>query len=224
MLAGHSVLFRSAAALLEQLHRQSPEGRRRKLRTYANVGLLCIDEVGYLSFDDKAADLLYEVVNCRYERKPLIITTNARSRNGTRSSPTPLVSLRCSTACCITATSSSSRATAIASAKANRNRPPGGKTSERSRIRRCAAHPLRRLARHARAAQSRRPLARTKAVYRSCSPNADRVGGLVGHDPPPLAKIRSLAYFLPVIEELKLQPLPDGYLHYFRLKLRRLSA
>lgn len=76
VLAGHSVLFRSAAALLDELHRQTPEGRRRRLRTYANVGLLCIDEVGYLSFDDKAADLLYEVVNRRYERKPLILTTN----------------------------------------------------------------------------------------------------------------------------------------------------
>ncbi len=76
VLAGHSVLFRSAPALLEELHRQSPEGRRRKLRTYANVSLLCIDEVGYLSFDDKAADLLYEVVNRRYERKPVILTTN----------------------------------------------------------------------------------------------------------------------------------------------------
>lgn len=41
---------------------------------------------------------------------------------------------------------------------------------------------------------------------------------------PPLPKVRSLAYFLPVIEELKLQPLPDGYLDYLRLKLRRLSA
>jgi len=76
VLAGHSVLFRSAAALLEDLHRQTPDGRRRRLRTYANVGLLCIDEVGYLAFDDKAADLLYEVVNRRYERKPLIVTTN----------------------------------------------------------------------------------------------------------------------------------------------------
>ena len=76
VLAGYSVRFRSAATLLEELHRQSPEGRRHKLRTYANVGLLCIDEVGYLSFDDKAADLLYEVVNRRYERKPLIVTTN----------------------------------------------------------------------------------------------------------------------------------------------------
>jgi len=57
VLAGHSVLFRSAPALLEELHRQSPEGRRRKLRTYTNIGLLCIDEVGYLSFDDKAGRL-----------------------------------------------------------------------------------------------------------------------------------------------------------------------
>lgn len=43
-------------------------------------------------------------------------------------------------------------------------------------------------------------------------------------DLPPLPKIRSLAYFLPVIQELKLQPLPNGYLDYLRLKLRRLSA
>ena len=76
VLAGHSVLFRSAAALLEELHRQTPEGRRRKLRTYGNVGILCVDEVGYLSFDDRAADLLYEVINRRYERKPVILTTN----------------------------------------------------------------------------------------------------------------------------------------------------
>lgn len=76
VLAGYSVLFRSAAALLEELHRQTPEGRRRRLRTYANVGLLCVDEVGYLSFDDKAADLLCEVINRRYERKPVILTTN----------------------------------------------------------------------------------------------------------------------------------------------------
>ena len=76
VLAGYSVLFRSAAAILEELQRQGPEGRRSKLRTYANAGLVCIDEVGYLSFDDKAADLLYEVINRRYERKPLILTTN----------------------------------------------------------------------------------------------------------------------------------------------------
>jgi DNA replication protein DnaC len=76
VLAGYSVLFRPAPMLLEELQRQDPEGRRHKLRTYANMGLLCIDEVGYLSFDDKAADLLYEVINRRYERKSVILTTN----------------------------------------------------------------------------------------------------------------------------------------------------
>jgi len=104
VLAGYSVLFRSDAALLEDLHRQSPEGRRYKLRNYANVGLLCIDEVGYLSFDDKAADLLYEVVNRRYERKPLILTTNRPSKSGTKSSPTLLASSPCLIDCCITPT------------------------------------------------------------------------------------------------------------------------
>lgn len=37
---------------------------------------------------------------------------------------------------------------------------------------------------------------------------------------PPLPPIRSLAYFLPVIAEIQKQPLPDGYCHYLRLKLR----
>lgn len=40
---------------------------------------------------------------------------------------------------------------------------------------------------------------------------------------PPLPKIRSLAYFLPVIAELRQQPLPDGYLDYLRLKLQRIA-
>ena len=76
ILAGHSVLFRSAAAIIEDLQCPSPEARRRKLRSYANFGLVCIDEVGYLSFDDRAADLLYEVINRRYERRSIVVTTN----------------------------------------------------------------------------------------------------------------------------------------------------
>jgi hypothetical protein len=38
---------------------------------------------------------------------------------------------------------------------------------------------------------------------------------------PPLPKIRSLAYFQPVITELQQQPLPDGYLDYLRLKFQK---
>ena len=76
VLAGRSVCFALRRLCWKTSIVRSPEGRRRKLRGYANVDLLCIDEVGYLSFDDKAADLLYEVINRRYERKPVILTTN----------------------------------------------------------------------------------------------------------------------------------------------------
>jgi hypothetical protein len=39
-------------------------------------------------------------------------------------------------------------------------------------------------------------------------------------DVPPLPRIRSLAYFQPVIEELLENPAPEGYLQYLRFKVR----
>jgi hypothetical protein len=39
---------------------------------------------------------------------------------------------------------------------------------------------------------------------------------------PTLPRIRSLAYFQPVIEELREHPAPTGYLQYLRLKLRNI--
>jgi hypothetical protein len=38
----------------------------------------------------------------------------------------------------------------------------------------------------------------------------------------PLPRIRSLAYFQPVVDELLQNPVPDGYLPYLRRKLRGL--
>ena len=43
-------------------------------------------------------------------------------------------------------------------------------------------------------------------------------------DVPPLPRMRSLAYFQPVIEELQHHPAPGGYLQYLRLKLRGIVA
>ena len=40
-------------------------------------------------------------------------------------------------------------------------------------------------------------------------------------DAPPLSPIRSLAYFRPVIDELRAHPAPEGYLEYLRLKLHQ---
>lgn len=76
VLAGHTVVFRTAAELLADLQCDSPALRRRKFAFYARPQLLCIDELGYLSYDSTAADLLFEVVNRRYERGSLVITTN----------------------------------------------------------------------------------------------------------------------------------------------------
>ena len=42
-------------------------------------------------------------------------------------------------------------------------------------------------------------------------------------DVPRLPRIRSLAYFQPVIDELLENPATDGYLHYLRLKLRSVT-
>jgi hypothetical protein len=43
-------------------------------------------------------------------------------------------------------------------------------------------------------------------------------------DMPPLSPIRSLAYFLPVIEEILFNPVPDDYLQYLRRKVGLLSG
>lgn len=77
VVAGHSVLFLTAAQMLLDLGAQeSARGLDRRLRFYASVALLVVDEVGYLSFDARNADLLFQVVSRRYERKSLVLTTN----------------------------------------------------------------------------------------------------------------------------------------------------
>ena len=77
VLQGHSALFTEASSLLLDLGSQdSSRGLERRLRHYARPALLCIDEVGYLSYDARAADLLFEIVSRRYEQKSVVITTN----------------------------------------------------------------------------------------------------------------------------------------------------
>ena len=77
VLAGHSVIFISAAQLLLDLASQdSARGLERRLRHYCRPTLLVIDEVGYLSYDNRNADLLFQIVSRRYEHKSIVLTTN----------------------------------------------------------------------------------------------------------------------------------------------------
>ena len=77
ILKGHSVLFITAAQLLLDLGSQeSSRTLDRRLKHYAKISLLVLDEVGYLAFDNRNADLLFQVVSRRYEKKSLVLTTN----------------------------------------------------------------------------------------------------------------------------------------------------
>ena len=57
----------------------SPTQKNRRLHYYSKIGLLVIDEPGFLAFDDRNADLLLQVFSRRYE-KSLVLTTNSRLR------------------------------------------------------------------------------------------------------------------------------------------------
>ena len=77
LLRGTTVLFTTASAMLNDLAAQeSAAGLQRRLRRYCQPQLLVIDEVGYLSYDNRHADLLFEVVTRRYTERPIVVTTN----------------------------------------------------------------------------------------------------------------------------------------------------
>ena len=78
LLDGHTVRFDTASGLLNALAAEdSATALERRLRRLCRPKVLCIDEVGYLSYGNRHADLLFEVVSRRYAaQKPLVITTN----------------------------------------------------------------------------------------------------------------------------------------------------
>jgi DNA replication protein DnaC len=77
ILAGFTVGFTTASAMLNDLAAQ--EGMysfRRRVARYVRPQLLVIDEVGSLSYDNRHADLLFEVINQRYQKRSTVVTTN----------------------------------------------------------------------------------------------------------------------------------------------------
>lgn len=79
LLAGYNVRFVSAAQMLGDLAaRDSASALNRRLGHYCRPPLLVIDELGYLSYGARYADLLFEVVSRRYQHAATVITTNRR--------------------------------------------------------------------------------------------------------------------------------------------------
>jgi len=78
LVRGHTVRVTTASDMLADLAGQeSSAALARRLRRYTVPKLLCIDEVGYLSYSNRYADLLFEVVTRRYDaNKPVLVSTN----------------------------------------------------------------------------------------------------------------------------------------------------
>lgn len=75
---GYSCYFALSNELVERLNRAHKRGTLEPtLKKYAGYDLLIIDEIGYLPFSQDGANLLFQLINRRYEKKSTIITTNS---------------------------------------------------------------------------------------------------------------------------------------------------
>lgn len=75
--AGRSVYFAPLADIIDSLARADREGRlRERIRYLCRAQLLIIDEIGYLSVGAAAGNLMFQLVNARYERGAMILTSN----------------------------------------------------------------------------------------------------------------------------------------------------
>jgi DNA replication protein DnaC len=74
---GYRVLFTTAAGMIAALTRAASEGRvDDRLKLYSVPRLLIIDEIGYLPIDRAGANLFFQLISRRYERGPMILTSN----------------------------------------------------------------------------------------------------------------------------------------------------
>ena len=77
VLRGHTARFVNASDMLHELAAQDSDASlTRRLRRFTRPDLLCVDEVGYLAYDNRYADLLFEVVTRRYQSRSIVLTTN----------------------------------------------------------------------------------------------------------------------------------------------------
>ena len=75
--AGRSVYFSPLADILDSLAKAEREGRlRERIRYLCRASLLIIDEIGYLAVGSAAGNLFFQLVNARYERGAMILTSN----------------------------------------------------------------------------------------------------------------------------------------------------
>jgi hypothetical protein len=98
--AGRSGHFITLADLIDALARAEREGSlRQKSRFYGRFALLIVDEIGYQPIVPGSGNLFFQLVNARYERGAMILTSNRGFAEWARFSPVPWSPPRCSIAC-----------------------------------------------------------------------------------------------------------------------------
>ena len=76
-LKGHNVLFTTAVDVINALAGAQKAGRlQAELKKYLKPSVLILDELGYLPIDKVGADLLFQIISHRYEKGPMIISSN----------------------------------------------------------------------------------------------------------------------------------------------------
>jgi DNA replication protein DnaC len=80
--AGYRVLFTAATSLMAALAKAHAENRlEEKLKVYTVPKLLIVDEIGYIPIDRLGANLFFQLISRRYERGPMILTSNQSFAN-----------------------------------------------------------------------------------------------------------------------------------------------
>ena len=75
--AGRSVYFIPLAELIAALAKAEREGTlREKIRFLCRCSLLVVDEIGYLPVTPGGGNLFFQLVNARYEKGAMILTSN----------------------------------------------------------------------------------------------------------------------------------------------------
>lgn len=74
---GYRTRFITGCGLVNELtEARNQHGLGRIIKRYANYGLVILDELGYVPFSKEGAELLFQILTERNERKSVIITTN----------------------------------------------------------------------------------------------------------------------------------------------------
>jgi len=75
--AGRSVYFTTLADIVASLAKAEREGQlRERIRFFCRFALLIVDEIGYLPVAAGGGNLFFQLVNARYERGSMILTSN----------------------------------------------------------------------------------------------------------------------------------------------------